>query len=71
MGADFEKVLLMQNASIMETADIIGTYTYRIGIQGSEFSISSAIGMFNSVVNLIMLVLVNSICRRISDTSLW
>lgn len=71
LGADFEKVLLMQNASIMETADIIGTYTYRIGIQGSEFSISSAIGMFNSVVNLIMLVLVNSICRRISDTSLW
>ncbi|MCI8441671.1 MAG: sugar ABC transporter permease [Provencibacterium sp.] len=71
LGADFEKVLLMQNASIMETADIIGTYTYRIGILGSEFSLSSAIGILNSVINLIMLVLVNGICRRISDTSLW
>lgn len=71
LGADFEKVLLMQNASIMEWADVIATYTYRIGIQGSEFSLSSAIGMFNSVVNLVVLVVVNTVCRRISDTSLW
>ena len=71
LGADFEKVLLMQNPSIMEAADVIGTYTYRIGIQGSQFSLSSAIGIFNSVINLVMLIFVNSVCRRISDTSLW
>lgn len=71
LGADFEKVLLMQNASIMSSADVIATYTYRIGIQGSEFSLSSAIGMFNSVINLVVLATVNTICRRISDTSLW
>lgn len=71
LGADFEKVLLMQNPSIMESADVIATYTYRIGIQGSEFSLSSAIGMFNSLINLTVLVLVNTVCRRISDTSLW
>lgn len=71
LGADFEKVLLMQNASIMESADVIATYTYRIGIQGNEFSLSSAIGMFNSLINLTVLILVNSICRRLGDTSLW
>lgn len=71
LGADFEKVLLMQNASIMSTADVIATYTYRIGIQGGEFSLSSAIGMFNSLINLVVLVTVNTVCRRISDTSLW
>lgn len=71
LGADFEKVLLMQNSSIMDTADVIGTYTYRIGIQGSQFSLSSAIGLFNAAINLFMLILVNGICRRISDTSLW
>lgn len=71
VGADFEKVLLMQNNSIMDVADVISTYVYRIGIQGSQFSLSSAIGLFNSVINLFMLVLVNGICRRLSDTSLW
>ena len=71
LGADFEKVLLMQNSSIMSSADVISTYTYRIGIQGSEFSLSSAIGMFNSVINLMMSIIVNTVCRRISDTSLW
>lgn len=71
LGADFEKVLLMQNTSIMSHADVIATYTYRIGIQGSEFSLSSAIGMFNSVINLTILILVNAVCRKISDTSLW
>lgn len=71
LGADFEKVLLMQNASIMSTADVLSTYTYRIGIQGSQFSLSSAIGMFNSVVNLTILIIVNTVCRRVSETSLW
>lgn len=71
LGADFEKVLLMQNSSIMSSADVIATYTYRIGIQGSEFSLSSAIGMFNSLINLVVLIVVNTVCKRISDTSLW
>ncbi len=71
VGADFQKVLLLQNNSILDTADVIGTYTYRIGIQGTQFSLSSAIGLFNSLINLFMLILVNSICRRVGDTSLW
>ncbi|NLC14514.1 MAG: sugar ABC transporter permease [Chloroflexi bacterium] len=71
VGADFEKVLLLQNNSIMDTADVIGTYTYRLGIQGSQFSLSSAIGLFNSVINIVILVIVNSAAKRLSETSLW
>jgi putative aldouronate transport system permease protein len=71
LGANFEKILLMQNASIMSSADIISTYTYRIGILGSEFSLSSAIGMFNSLINLTVLIIVNAVCRKVSETSLW
>lgn len=71
LGADFEKVLLMQNDSIMQVADVIATYTYRIGIRGSEFSLSSAIGMFNALINLVVLYLANTFSRRVSETSLW
>ncbi len=71
LGADFEKVLLMQNDSIRQTADVLSTYTYRIGIQGSEFSLSSALGMFNSVINLAVLIGVNALCRKVGETSLW
>ncbi|MDR1704922.1 MAG: ABC transporter permease subunit [Clostridiales bacterium] len=71
LGGDFEKILLMQNASIMETADVISTYVYRLGIGMSQFSLSSAIGVFNSVINFIVLLLVNKICRKVGDTSLW
>lgn len=71
LNVGFEKVFLLQNASIMETADVISTYTYRLGIQGGQFSLSSAVGLFNSVINFIVLVLVNTIARHLSDTSLW
>jgi putative aldouronate transport system permease protein len=71
MNVSFEKVFLLQNTSILETADVISTYIYRVGIQGSEFSLSSAVGLFNSLVNFIILLTVNSIARKFGDTSLW
>lgn len=68
----YEKVLLMQNLQNMRSSDIISTYVYRIGIaEGMQFSYSTAIGLFQSVVSLLMITLVNSLSRKISDSSLW
>ncbi len=67
----FEKVLLLYNPAIYETSDIISTYVYRIGLQQFDWSYSTAIGFFNSVMNLIVLVSANMICRKVSGKSLW
>ena len=71
MSIGFEKVLLLQNDLIMDTADVISTYVYRRGLLHSEFSFSSAVGLFNNVANFAILMLVNFICRRISGSSLF
>ena len=68
-----EKVLLMQNDLNLQTSEIISTYSFKIGllIGSGNFSFGAAIGLFNSVVNLIILILVNYISKRVSETSLW
>ena len=67
----YQRILLLYNPTIYETADVIGTFVYRRGILGQEYSFSSAVGLFNSVLNLIMIVTFNKIMRRVSETSLW
>ena len=69
--SDFEKVLILQKPAIMEAADVLSTYVYRIGIQQAQFSLSTAIGLFNSVFNFIFLIATNFACKKIGDTSLW
>ncbi|GHT56286.1 sugar ABC transporter permease [Spirochaetia bacterium] len=74
MGVGFEKAFLMQNEMNLRTSEIISTYVYKVGLASggfSDFSYSTAIGLFNSVVNLILLIIVNAAARRISETSLW
>lgn len=71
MNVGFEKVFLMQNSINMEASDVISTYVYRMGLLNSQYSFSSAVGLFNSVVNFALLVIVNSIAKRLSETSLW
>ena len=71
LSIGFEKVYLMQNAMNMESSDVISTYVYRSGILGAQYSFSAAVGLFNSVVNAIMLVVVNYMARRVGETSLW
>lgn len=66
-----EKVLLLQNSLNLDTSEVIGTYVYRIGILGAQYDYSAAIGLFNSLVNVILLIIVNAASRRISQTSLW
>ncbi|MGZ9583612.1 ABC transporter permease [Paenibacillus marinisediminis] len=71
MKLGFEKIYLMQNPLNLSTSEVISTYVYKVGLLGSSFSFSAAIGFFNSVVNLILLVSVNYIARKLSSTSLW
>lgn len=71
MGVGFEKVMNLYNPSIYTTADVISTFVYRKGILSADYSSSTAIGMFNSVINLILVVLANRISRKVSETSLW
>ncbi|KKO54327.1 sugar ABC transporter permease [Paenibacillus sp. DMB20] len=71
MSVGFEKVFLMQNSLNMSSSDIISTYVYRTGILDAQYSFSAAVGLFNSVVNFALLILVNYIARRVNETSLW
>lgn len=71
MSVGFEKVYLMQTSLNSRVSEVISTYVYQRGLIGGEFSFSSAVGLMNSVVNLIMLVTVNAISRKVSETSLW
>lgn len=71
MNVGFEKVLLMQNSLNMGKGDVISTYVYRVGLQQSDFSFGTAVGLFNSVVNCVLLISVNKVAKKIGDTSLW
>lgn len=71
MGVGFEKVFLMQNSLNMAGSDVISTYVYRSGILGAQYSFSAAVGLFNSIVNFILLIIVNRIARKVSQVSLW
>ncbi|MDW7656890.1 MAG: ABC transporter permease subunit [Bacillota bacterium] len=64
-------VLLMYNEAVYETADVLSTYVYRQGIQGTNPSYASAIGLFNSVISLLLVIIINRIARAVSETSLW
>ena len=55
----------------METSDVIATYVYRLGIQNAQFSYTTAIGLFNSVVNFVMLSIVNYVAKKSTGSSLW
>lgn len=71
LNTGFEKVFLMQNTLNLPVSEVIATYTYKIGILSSQFSYSTAIGLFNTVINFAFLVIANQISKRASDTSLW
>jgi putative aldouronate transport system permease protein len=70
MSIGFEKIYLMQNSLNLESSDIISTYVYRSGILGSQYSFTTAVGLFNQVINFILLISVNRISRKFSETSL-
>ena len=71
LSLGYEKIMLLYNPSIYETADVISTYVYRRGLLNGEYSYSSAVGLFNSVINFILLISANSISKKASGTGLW
>lgn len=71
MNADFQKILLMQTAPTYETSDVISTFVYRSGILEGNYTYSTAIGLFNAIINFSLLLIANGISRRLNSTSLW
>jgi len=71
MNVGFEKVFLLQNSLNLSAAETISTYVYKVGIQDSQYSFSTAINLFNSIINFALLVIVNSISRALGETALW
>jgi len=71
MSLGFEKIILLYNPNTYETADVISSFVYRKGLLEMNYSYSSAVGLFNSVVNFILLISANKLSRMLSETSLW
>jgi putative aldouronate transport system permease protein len=71
MSVGFEKIILLYNPAIYETADVISTYVYRMGIQSTQYSFSAAVGFFNSIINLILLLGCNMVSKRVLGHGLW
>ena len=71
MGLGYEKIMLLYNPAIYSKSDVLSTYVYRLGFEGQNWSQSTALGLFNAVVNLILVVTANRISNKISGTGLW
>ena len=71
LNIGFEKVFLMQNSLNLSTSRIISTYTYEIGLLGGEFSYSAAIGLFNNIINITIMFIVNKLAKKMSGVGIW
>lgn len=71
LGIGFEKVFLLQNTLNITSSEIISTYVYKMGLQSAQYSLSTAIGLFNTVVNVIVLLIINHIAKKKTDASLF
>lgn len=71
LSVNYEKILLLYNPLTYETADVISTYMYRYGLLNGKYSMGAAVGVFNSILSILILATVNGIFRRSSETSLW
>jgi putative aldouronate transport system permease protein len=71
LGVGFEKAFLLQNALNMSRSEVIATYVYRVGLIDADYGFSTAVGIFNSIVNFVLLITVNRASRRLTETGLW
>lgn len=71
MSTGFEKVLLLKNSLNAETSDIIQTFVYETGLLGGQYSFAAAVGLFESVINIVLLILGNYLAKKISNNYLW
>jgi putative aldouronate transport system permease protein len=71
LGSEFDRPFALQNDLVMNVADVLGTYVYRVGIRGFQFSLTAAVGLFQSVVCVIFLFAANSIAKRFGERGIW
>jgi putative aldouronate transport system permease protein len=71
LNVGFEKVYLLQNPLNMSSSDVISTFTYRVGLKDMNYSLATAVGLFQSVISFAFMVTVNQIAKKVSETSLW
>lgn len=71
LSVNFEKVLLMYSPATYETADVISTYVYRMGVEGQKFGYSTAVGLFNSVVGFVLIVGANKLSKTFTEVSMF
>jgi putative aldouronate transport system permease protein len=71
LSVGFEKIILMYQPMTYEVADVISTYVYRRGVLGADYSFAAAVGLFNSIINFMLLVTFNRISKRLTEISLW
>ena len=71
LSVGYESIILMYNPTIYATADVISTFVYRRGLIEANYSYSAAVGLFSSVIGLILISITNHVAKRYSDTSLW
>ncbi len=71
MSVGFEKIILLYSPATYETADVISSYVYRKGLLELNFSFGTAVGLFNSVINFALILMANTVSRRVNQTSLW
>lgn len=71
LSIGYEKIILMYNPTIYETADVISTYVYRRGLLDGDYGFATAVGMFNSLINLLLLITANRVSKKMTETALW
>lgn len=71
MSVGYEKIILLYNPVTLEVADVISSYTYRTGLVEGNYSFGSAVGLFNSAINLLLVIFANKLSRKVSEVSLW
>lgn len=71
LSVGYEKVYLLQNPANLSGSEIISTYVYKVGLEQADFGFSTAVGLFNSLVNFILLIIVNKTASKLTETSLW
>lgn len=71
MNIGLDQPIMLSNSLVMEQADVISTFVYRVGLSGADFSVATAVGLFQSVVGLIMLVAANTVVKRLGEEGIW
>lgn len=71
MSVGYEKIILLYNPTILSKADVITSYAYRVGFESQSWSYSTAVGLFNSVINFVLVIIANTMSKKFTESSLW